>query len=107
MRIFQGVVCGMALFLAACSSNDSNINTLNNSKTYEPEQQATNAIAYRNVNMSNDVNMSNSAAANCANAGGILANTRQLHGGSVGMCQLPDGKRCDEEALLRGACPVR
>ncbi|WP_038927369.1 DUF333 domain-containing protein, partial [Yersinia pestis] len=34
-------------------------------------------------------------------------NTRQLHGGSVGMCQLPDGKRCDEEALLRGACPVR
>ncbi|WP_157791384.1 DUF333 domain-containing protein, partial [Yersinia pestis] len=26
---------------------------------------------------------------------------------SVGMCQLPDGKRCDEEALLRGACPVR
>ncbi|WP_157785869.1 DUF333 domain-containing protein, partial [Yersinia pestis] len=25
----------------------------------------------------------------------------------VGMCQLPDGKRCDEEALLRGACPVR
>ncbi|WP_157790013.1 DUF333 domain-containing protein, partial [Yersinia pestis] len=28
-------------------------------------------------------------------------------GGSVGMCQLPDGKRCDEEALLRGACPVR
>ena len=106
MNALSWFVGGAVFLLAACSSSDptdtaSNSRLLNNNDTYEPEQQATSANVHHNLNMSNP------AAVNCANAGGILTVAKQLNGGSVGMCQLPDGKRCDEGALMRGACPAR
>ncbi|WP_174847689.1 putative hemolysin [Yersinia artesiana] len=100
MKLISWFVGGAVFFLAACSSNNPTDTTLNNSDTYEPEQQATSANVH-------NLNMANPAAVNCANAGGVLTIAKQLNGGSVGMCQLPDGKRCEEWALMRGACPAR
>ena len=74
------------LLLSACSSND------------EPQQQATAA------HVPSQVVMADLAASNCASAGGSLAFSRQLNGSSVGMCQLANGRRCDENALLNGSC---
>ncbi|HHL2560775.1 TPA: DUF333 domain-containing protein [Yersinia enterocolitica] len=100
MKLISWFVGGAVFFLAACSSNNATDTTVNHSDTYEPEQQATSANVH-------NLNMANPAAVNCANAGGVLTIAKQLNGGSVGMCQLPDGKRCEEWALMRGACPAR
>lgn len=105
MKLLTWFVGGAVLFLAACSSNNptdtaSTSRFLNNNDTAEPVQQATSANVH-------NLNMANPAAVNCTNAGGVLTIAKQLNGGSVGMCQLPDGKRCEEWALMRGACPVR
>lgn len=106
MKVLSWFVGAAALFLTACSSNDSNVDAsnthaTNSNDTYGLEQQVTSASVHYNLNMSNP------AAVNCTNAGGVLAIAKQLNGSSVGMCQLPDGKRCEEWALLRGACPAR
>ncbi|MDU6412638.1 MAG: DUF333 domain-containing protein, partial [Yersiniaceae bacterium] len=66
----------------------------------EPVQQAT------SVNPSHNLNRANPASANCGLVGGTLALARQLDGSTIGMCQLPDGKQCEEWALMRGACPA-
>ncbi|MCX8955957.1 putative hemolysin [Erwinia psidii] len=82
--LFAGVV----LLLSGCSSNTDN----------EPPQQATAAHAPTHIEMS-------SLAENaCANAGGVIALSRQLDGSSVGMCQLANGRRCGENALVNGRC---
>ncbi|CFQ45189.1 putative hemolysin [Yersinia aleksiciae] len=98
MKSLSWFVGGAVFFLAACSSSDPTDTTSNGNATYEPVQQATSAHA--------NVSMANPASVNCANAGGVLTLAKQLNGGSVGMCQLPDGKRCEEWALMRGACPA-
>ncbi|PIJ48578.1 hypothetical protein BL250_06710 [Erwinia sp. OLTSP20] len=75
--------------LAACSSAPDND---------EPPQQATSAhVAAR-------PHMSSIAADACGGAGGTLAFSRQLDGSAVGMCQLPNGRRCSESALTSGGC---
>ncbi|MDP9566807.1 UNVERIFIED_ORG: putative hemolysin [Kosakonia oryzae] len=48
--------------------------------------------------------MSNSGQANCAMIGGSLSVARQLDGSMVGMCALPNGKRCSEQSLATGSC---
>jgi putative hemolysin len=48
--------------------------------------------------------MSSLAESNCAGAGGTLAFSHQLDGTRVGMCQLANGRRCDEQALIGGRC---
>ncbi|AHM74082.1 putative hemolysin [Yersinia hibernica] len=101
MKALSWFVGGAVLFLAACSSNNPTDTALNNNDADEPVQQATSA------NVHHRIDMSNPAAVNCANAGGVLTVAKQLNGTSVGMCQLSDGKRCEESALMRGACPAR
>lgn len=98
MNLLSWFAGGAVFFLAACSSNDPT-DTVSNNNAYEPVQQATSAHT--------NVSMANPASLNCANAGGVLTLAKQLNGSSVGMCQLPDGKRCEEWALMRGACPSR
>ncbi|CNH49955.1 putative lipoprotein [Yersinia aldovae] len=100
MNVLSWLAGGAVFFLAACSSNDPTTAS-NRADGDEPVQQATSASTHHNLNMSNP------ASVNCANAGGVLTLARQLNGSSVGMCQLPDGKRCEEWALMRGACPAR
>lgn len=87
MKLAPILAVVVAGFLSACSSS-------------EPEQQATSA----NVHQRTVVTMAAPASDNCARAGGTMAFSRQLDGSSVGMCQLPNGKRCGELALMQGYC---
>lgn len=75
-----------ALLLSACSS--------------EPVQQATAAHVAPGMKAA----MSSSGQANCAMIGGSLSVARQLDGSAIGMCALPNGKRCSEQSLAVGTC---
>ncbi|ERK17499.1 MAG: DUF333 domain-containing protein [Pantoea sp.] len=88
MKAASFLLAGVALLLSACSSNSDN----------EPPQQATAA------HIQPQVVMSSLAETNCANAGGTLAFSRQLDGSRIGMCQMANGRRCDEQALIGGSC---
>ena len=88
MKAASFLLAGVALLLSACSSNSDN----------EPPQQATAA------HIQPQVVMSSLAETNCANAGGTLAFSRQLDGSRIGMCQMANGRRCDEQALIGGRC---
>ncbi len=72
--------------LSACSS--------------EPPQQATAAHVAPGMRAA----MSNQGAASCAMIGGTLSVARQLDGSAIGMCAMPNGKRCSENALAAGTC---
>ncbi|MBW9309376.1 DUF333 domain-containing protein [Escherichia coli] len=85
MRAAFWVGCA-ALLLSACSS--------------EPVQQATAAHVAPCLKAS----MSSSGEANCAMIGGSLSVARQLDGTAIGMCALPNGKRCSEQSLAAGSC---
>ncbi len=88
MKIAAILLVSATVLLSACSShNDDN----------EPPQQATAAHIQPVV-------MSSLAESNCAGAGGILAYSRQLDGSRIGMCELTNGKRCSEVALINGNC---
>lgn len=88
MKAATILLAGAALLLSACSSNSDD----------EPPQQATAAHVQPHVVMSS------MAEVNCSNAGGTLAFSRQLDGSRIGMCQLANGRRCDEQALMGGQC---
>lgn len=75
-----------ALFLSACSN--------------EPLQQATAAHVAPGLRTS----LSSQGAANCAMVGGALSVAHQLDGTTIGMCAMPNGKRCTETALTAGTC---
>jgi len=85
MRALFFVGCAV-LALSACSS--------------EPPQQATAAHVPPGLHAS----MSSQGEANCAMVGGSLSVARQLDGSAVGLCALPNGKRCNENALAAGTC---
>ncbi|HFZ8993377.1 TPA: DUF333 domain-containing protein [Citrobacter freundii] len=74
------------ILLSACSS--------------EPVQQATSAHVAPGMQAA----MSSSGEASCAMIGGSLSVARQLDGSSIGMCALPNGKRCSEQSLAAGSC---
>lgn len=81
------LLAGIAvLMLSACSS--------------EPPQQATAAHVTPGMRAA----MSGQGQANCAMVGGVLSVARQLDGSKVGMCALPNGKRCSESLLASGSC---
>lgn len=88
MKASNFLLTAAVLLLAACSSHQDN----------EPPQQATAA------HIQPRVIMSSLAERNCDVAGGTLAFSRQLDGTRIGMCQLTNGRRCDEQALATGNC---
>lgn len=88
MKAASLLLAAAALLLSACSSNSDN----------EPPQQATAAHVQPHVVMSA------MAESSCSGAGGTLAFSRQLDGSRIGMCQLANGRRCDEQALIGGSC---
>ncbi|MBE8595763.1 putative hemolysin [Xenorhabdus sp. BG5] len=48
--------------------------------------------------------LSKDASESCSDAGGMPALTKQLNGHQVPVCQLANGRRCNEQALLDGGC---
>ncbi|WP_214039470.1 DUF333 domain-containing protein [Photorhabdus akhurstii] len=55
-------------------------------------------------NFQSEVALRDNARAICSYAGGIPALAIQLNGAQIPVCQLANGKRCDERALLQGSC---
>lgn len=43
----------------------------------------------------------------CANIGGVTIITHSLQGTELKMCQISNGKQCEEAALSQGACASR
>lgn len=74
--------------------------TLLSACSNEPPQQATAAHVPPGIRSA----MSNQGQASCALIGGSLSVARQLDGSVVGMCAMPNGKRCSENALATGTC---
>ncbi|TQI80639.1 putative hemolysin [Serratia fonticola] len=79
------LLVGAVLSLAACSSNNE-----------EPPQIATSA----NIGVI-------PTSENCASLGGVTTIAHTLNGDALRMCQMPNGKQCEETALGRGACASR
>ncbi|WP_323853924.1 DUF333 domain-containing protein [Xenorhabdus koppenhoeferi] len=50
------------------------------------------------------INLSQDASETCSDIGGILTLTKQLNGSHFPVCQLANGRRCNEQALLDGGC---
>ncbi|MGL4860052.1 MAG: putative hemolysin [Enterobacteriaceae bacterium] len=48
--------------------------------------------------------MSSHAESQCLQSGGIPGEAHSLQGEAFAVCQLANGKRCDENALLEGTC---
>lgn len=88
-----------AAFLAGCAALVLSTSLLTACSS-EPPQQATAA----HVSPGMRAAMSGQSEANCAMIGGTLSVARQLDGSSVGMCAMPNGKRCSENALAAGTC---
>ncbi|MFC0139629.1 DUF333 domain-containing protein [Erwinia mallotivora] len=88
MKAATFLIVVTTLLLTGCSGHGDD----------DPPQQATAA------HVSPRVEMSGMAEQVCSNAGGTLALSRQLDGSSVGMCQLANGRRCGENALVSGSC---
>ncbi|MBP1129954.1 MULTISPECIES: DUF333 domain-containing protein [Serratia] len=82
MTTSKWVLASAVLLLAACSS-----------KNEEPVQQGNSA----RIN-------SLQTSANCAIVGGVTTVTHNLNGEAIRMCQMPNGKQCEESTLGRGAC---
>lgn len=86
MRFALLTVC-IPFLLSACSN--------------EPIQQATSAHVSVNKPFAS---MSSKGSATCAMIGGTQSTVLQLDGSTIGMCALPNGKRCSEQALAVGNC---
>ncbi|MBD2779160.1 DUF333 domain-containing protein [Xenorhabdus sp. 42] len=78
--------------LIGCSGSQTNL-SLNQSKYYQYSDLG--------INLSQDANDA------CSGIGGIPSLTHQLNGHQIPVCQLANGRRCDEEALLDGGCKAR
>lgn len=50
--------------------------------------------------------IANPASVYCGQSGGELRIEKIGNGSEVGICWFEDGRRCEEWALFRGACPV-
>ena len=90
MKMSVWFLATSALLLVACSSQSDQ----------EPEQQGTSARLPPQQRVLSVVE------ASCRSAGGTLAAAQQLDGSSIEMCQLANGKRCDQQAVMSGACPA-
>ncbi|BFO09976.1 DUF333 domain-containing protein [Serratia rubidaea] len=84
MQMHKWSLAGAVLLLAACSSNND-----------EPQQQGTSARIDHLP-----------TSAHCANVGGTTTIAHTLNGEAVRMCQMPDGKQCEEWALGQGPAPA-
>ncbi|NIY46543.1 DUF333 domain-containing protein [Cedecea colo] len=89
-----------AAFLAGCAALLLSTTLLSACSNNEPPQQATAAHVQPGMRAA----MSNQGQASCAMIGGTLSVARQLDGSAVGMCAMPNGKRCSENALAAGSC---
>lgn len=94
------VLTSSGLLLVGCGSNS------------QPQQQATSVSRYNSQALEQrgvtKTDMADQAMVSCVDEGkGVLILVKQLNGSSKSMCQLSNGKRCDERALMQGSCVTR
>ncbi|MFC3395465.1 putative hemolysin [Brenneria rubrifaciens] len=92
MKRYQWLFTTAALLLAGCSNGEKTTvvdDALNQNKR---------SVVLMKSSTPMDVN--------CSMMGGTMAISRQLDGGKIGTCQLANGKRCDEQAVMNGTCPA-
>jgi putative hemolysin len=56
------------------------------------------------TSQSKNIGMPNPASVNCTKRGGTLKIETAKDGGQVGICTFPNGKQCEEWALMRNEC---
>ncbi|RAX14532.1 DUF333 domain-containing protein [Photorhabdus bodei] len=90
--VLLGVLFSLAV-LAGCSRQAGKTSTQYQGIQYfQPE------------NSQPEVALRDNARAICSYVGGMPAFAIQLNGAQIPVCQLANGKRCDERALLQGSC---
>ncbi|MCA6221434.1 putative hemolysin [Photorhabdus antumapuensis] len=63
------------------------------------------SVQYQAIQYSQpEVALRDNARTTCFYVGGMPALAIQLNGAQIPVCQLANGKRCDERALLQGSC---
>ncbi|BEN73742.1 lipoprotein [Serratia marcescens] len=82
MTTLKWLLASAVLLLAACSSNNE-----------EPVQQGNSA----RINTLQ-------TSAGCAAVGGVTTIAHNLNGEALRMCQMPNGKQCEERTLGLGSC---
>ncbi|MBS9425337.1 putative hemolysin [Photorhabdus caribbeanensis] len=90
--VLLGVLLSIAV-LAGCSSQAGKTATQYQGVQYSQPENSQPEVALRD-----DVR------AICFYVGGMPALAMQLNGAQIPVCQLANGKRCDERALLQGSC---
>ncbi|WP_409308674.1 DUF333 domain-containing protein [Pectobacterium sp. B1J-3] len=95
MKSHQWLLTVAVLLLAGCSNGEKN--TTENKQRAELNENK-NSIVLLKSSTPLDVN--------CTLIGGTMAMSRQLDGANIGTCQLANGKRCDERAVMNGTCPA-
>ena len=71
--------------------------------TIRPAQtDAANISVHATAN--NQTQLNQPAQENCLKAGGVARLAQQLNGQAVKMCQLPNGRQCEEALVMRSAC---
>ncbi|CPR19911.1 DUF333 domain-containing protein [Brenneria goodwinii] len=94
MKLYQWLFTAAVLVLSGCGNSE---------RTTAVNQQEP---SFNNGNPTVLLKSDSPADASCSLMGGTMALSRQLNGASVGTCQLANGKRCDERALMNGTCPA-
>ncbi|MCC8457028.1 DUF333 domain-containing protein [Photorhabdus aegyptia] len=90
--LLLGVLFGIAV-LTGCSSQAGKTATQYQGIQYSQPENSQPEVALRD-----------NARAICSYVGGMPALAIQLDGAQIPVCQLANGKRCDERALLQGSC---
>ena len=83
----------LGALLAACQAGGGVNNQTPSQGTNMPEHTET-----------SQTGLANPASQNCIKLGGRLEIRKGADGGEVGICVFPNGKECEEWALMRGEC---
>ena len=89
----------LVLTLTACSPSPSAAPTTVPQSTQSPSPTSV-------ASPSPVANLANPASENCVTQGGTVSIQKNSDGSEYGLCIFPDGKQCEEWAMLRGECPV-
>jgi putative hemolysin len=99
------------LLLTACSSAKNELSTedTGNATAAAPialtlEKNITPTVPTLEATQSGQNQIANPASKNCIEKGGKLEIRKDAEGGEYGACIFPNGKECEEWALLRGKC---
>jgi putative hemolysin len=96
----------LAFLLTACGTSQSAPTPRSAATQSAPPQDAAPTSTVQENTPEPGANIANPASENCVQQGGAVSIQKNSDGSEYGLCVFPDGKQCEEWALLRGECPV-